>query len=132
MSKKTAYTFTLSFPTDIDEKKVTDVEFQVTGDPELDPPLDKNQMPQKFKVDDTITFTYAEANPSVTIKSCLLTRYNTKSSTKETDTDFINQFDQPITFTEKFKGTWIFHLLGLYKSNNEKAAFYLDPEATVG
>lgn len=129
--KPTAYTFTLAFPASINEAEVTEVGYQVTGEPPLNPPLPANKMPDKFEVNDTITFTYAAANPDVTIKSSLFTRYSTKESTKEQDDNFLNKFDQPITFTEKMKGNWIFHLLGLYKSNDGKAAYYLDPEATV-
>ena len=73
-----------------------------------------------------------KANPDVTIKSSLLTQYNVATSEKETDEDFRCQFDKPITITEAFKGTWIFHLLGLYKYKGKRAAYYLDPEFTGG
>jgi hypothetical protein len=89
-------------------------------------------MPESFAIGDTIIFTYREANPGVKIKSCLLTQYNVKTSEKETDEDFTDQFDKPITITDEFKGTWIFHLLGLYKYKGKRAAYYLDPEFTAG
>lgn len=126
----TAYTLTLLFPENTDPSQVTQVDYQVTSVPPTVPPLEKNQMPATFQLNDTLTFTYKEANPNVKIKSCMLTTYNVDTSTKETDEDFKNDFDKPITITEDFKGSWIFHLLGLYKSNDKKAAYYLDPEFT--
>lgn len=126
----TAYTLTLLFPDCIDPSEVSLLDYQVTSVPASVPPLEKNQMPAGFHVNDTLTFTYKKANPDVKIKSSLLTRYNIDTSTKETDSDFENDFDKPITITEEFKGSWIFHLLGLYKSNDKQAAYYLDPEFT--
>lgn len=126
----TAYTLTLLFPENIDPKQVTQLDYQVTSVPASVPPLEQNQMPATFQLNDTLTFTYKKANPAVKIKSSLLTRYNIDDSTKETDEDFENDFDKPITVTEDFKGSWIFHLLGLYKSNDKQAAYYLDPEFT--
>ncbi len=128
----TAYTLTLLFPDCIDPDQVTQVDYQVTSVPAAVPPLDKNKMPASMNVGDTLTFTYKKANQNVKIKSSLLTIFNIDTSTKETDEDFENNFDKPITLTESFKGSWIFHLLGLYKSNDKQAAYYLDPEATVG
>jgi hypothetical protein len=128
----TAYTLTLLFDQPIDPSQVTPVDYQVTSVPPAVPPLAKNKMPESFQLNDTLTFTYKKANPNVKIKSCLFTAYNVKTSTKETDVDFENDFDQPIPITESFAGTWIFHLLGLYKSNDKQAAFYLDPEFTGG
>lgn len=125
------YTFTLQFPSAIEESKVTLIDFQVTGDPSIEPPLAQNQMPDSFEMEDTLTFTYQNANPGVEVKSCLLTQYNIKSCESEETEDFINVFDKPISITEAFRGSWIFHLLGLYKSNNIQAAFYLDPEFTA-
>lgn len=127
----TAYTLTLLFPENINPNDVTQVDYQVTSIPAAIPPLETNQMPECFHVNDTLTFTYKKANPDVKIKSSLLTRYNIDTSTKETDSDFENDFDKPITITEEFKGSWIFHLLGLYKSNDKQAAYYLDPEFTA-
>ncbi|RZA07695.1 MAG: hypothetical protein EOO68_03050 [Moraxellaceae bacterium] len=124
------YTFTLQFPQSIEENLVTQVAYQVTGEPAIQPPLPQNKMPAKIEVDDTLTFTYQQANPGVEINSCLLTQFNIDTSEKETDEDFTDDFDKPITITDSFKGTWIFHLLGMYKSNNKQAAFYLDPEVT--
>ena len=129
-TKNTQYTFTLLFPETIKASQVTKVDFQVTGTPAIKPPLSQNQMPASFSVGDTLTFTYQKANPDITIKSSLLTQYNVETSQKETDEDFIDQFDKPITITEAFKGTWIFHLLGLYKYKGKRAAYYLDPEFT--
>lgn len=126
----TAYTLTLLFPECIDPDQVTQVDYQVTSVPTAVPPLDKNQMPASMNVGDTLTFTYKKANNGVKIKSCLLTRFNIDNSTKETDEDFVNDFDQPIIVTPAFLGSWIFHMLGLYKSNDKQAAYYLDPEAT--
>lgn len=128
----TAYTFTLIFPEEVDPSLVTQVNYQVTSVPPAVPPLAENKMPACINVNDTLTFTYKKANPDVKIKSCLLTRFNVDTSTKETDEDFLSDFDQPITVSSGFVGSWIFHLLGLYKSNDKKAAFYLDPEATFG
>jgi hypothetical protein len=129
-TEKTQYTFTLLFPEKIKASKVTLIDFQVTGEPALTPPLSKNQMPACFAVGDTLTFTYQQANPDVEVKSCLLSRYNVGSPEQETDDDFNDQFDKPVTITEEFKGSWIFHLLGLYKYRGKRAAYYLDPEAT--
>ena len=126
----TKYTFTLQFPAKIEESKVTQIDFQVTGDPAIEPPLAQNQMPDNFAVKDTLTFTYQKANPDVEIKSCLLTQYNIKTCETEETEDFLNYFDKPIAITEAFKGTWIFHLLGLYKSKDTTATYYLDPEFT--
>ena len=128
----TQYTFTLLFPKEIKANEVTKTDFQVTGVPAIIPPLARNQMPEKFLVDDTITFTYKNANEHVKIKSCLLTQFNVKSSQVENSEDFITQFDQPVPITDAFVGHWIFHLLGLYKRKGKKAAYYLDPEFTCG
>lgn len=128
----TNYLFTLLFPNSIDSSKVTQVGFQVTGDPTIEPPLAPNQMPAQIDVGDKLTFTYQQANPDVTMDSCLLTKYNITTSQKETDLDFSDDFDKPITVTDSWVGTWVFHLLGMYKYNNQQAAYYLDPEATVG
>jgi hypothetical protein len=129
-TKNTQYTFTLLFPRKIKASKVTQVDFQVTGTPAIKPPLPQNKMPESILVGDTLTFTYQTANPDVTIKSSLLTQYNICTSEREIDEDFIDQFDKPITITDEFKGSWIFHLLGLYKYKGKRAAYYLDPEAT--
>lgn len=126
----TAYTFTLIFPENIDPTLVTQVGYQVTSVPPAVPPLAENEMPASINVNDTLTFTYTKSNPDVKIKSCLLTRFNVDTSTKETDEDFLSDFDQPIKVSDSFVGSWIFHLLGMYKSSDKKAAFYLDPEAT--
>lgn len=126
----TKYLFTLLFPKDINENLVTQVNFQVTGDPVIEPPLPENQMPANFDIGDTLTFTYQKANPDLQINSCLLTNFNIDTCEEETDLDFTDDFDNPITITDSFKGTWIFHLLGMYKFNNKQAAFYLDPEFT--
>ncbi len=131
-TQNTQYKFTLLFPIDIKTNEVTKTDFQVTGNPAIIPPLARNQMPKKFLVNDTITFTYQQANKDVKIKSCLLTQFNVKSSQVEKSEDFITQFDQPIPITDKFIGHWIFHLLGLYKYKGKKAAYYLDPEFTCG
>jgi hypothetical protein len=124
------YTFTLLFPKSIEKDQVTVVNFQVTGEPAIQPPLQQNQMPATIAVNDTLTFTYHKANKDVKIDSCLLTQYNTDSSQKGGSEDFINKFDKPITIPESFVGSWVFHLLGMYKVNNKHAAYYLDPEAT--
>jgi len=129
-TNNTQYTFSLLFPEKIKASKVTQVQFQVTGTPAIEPPLPRNKMPESFAVGDTIIFTYRETNPEVKIKSCLLTRYNVKTSEKETDEDFTDQFDKPITIDATYKGSWIFHLLGLYKYKGKRAAYYLDPEFT--
>lgn len=131
-TNNTQYTFSLLFPEKIKTSKVTQVQFQVTGSPAIDPPLPQNKMPESFAVGDTIIFTYRAANPGVKIKSCLLTQYNVKTSEKETDEVFTDQFEKPIVITDAFKGTWIFHLLGLYKYKGKRAAYYLDPEFTTG
>lgn len=128
--KNTEYTFTLLFPEKIKASKVTKLDFKVTGIPELDPPLNVNEMPSEFKVGDKLTFTYHKANPCVEVKSSLLTKFNVDSSAKETDEDFTDQFDKPIPITDSFKGSWIFHLLGLYKYKGKRATYYLDPEFT--
>ena len=131
-TKNTKYTFTLLFPETIKASQVTKVDFQVTGTPAIKPPLPQNQMPASFLVGDTLTFTYQKANPDVNVKSCLLTQFNVDTSQKEIDEDFTDQFDKPIPITDAFKGSWIFHLLGLYKYKGKRAAYYLDPEFTCG
>lgn len=126
----TKYLFTLLFPQSIDATKVTQVGFQVTADPAIEPPLPQNQMPAKINVGDYLTFTYQQANPDVTMNSCLLTKFNVTSCEKETDLDFSDDFDKPIPVDASWVGSWIFHLLGMYKVNDTNAAFYLDPEVT--
>ena len=128
----TKYLFTLLFPNTIDKKQVTQVNFQVTSDPAPEQPLPQNKMPEQINVGDTLTFTYQQANPSVQIKSSLLTRFNIDSSEKETDLDFNDDFDKPITVDKTWVGSWVFHLLGMYKVNGTNAAYYLDPEVTFG
>lgn len=128
--KPVAYKFTLLFPDNVNPEQVSQLDFQVTGEPPLDPPLPQNQMPASFAVNDTLEFTYKKANKGVKVKSCILTQYNVDTSTKETWEDFRNEFDKPITITKDFIGSWVFHLLGLYKSKDKDAAFYLDPEFT--
>jgi len=128
----TQYTFTLLFPRTIKRSQVTKVDFQVTGNPAVNPPLSRNQIPAKFLVNDTITFTYQQANKDLKLNSCLFTQFNVKSSQVESTEDFMTQFDQPIPITKEFKGHWIFHLLGLYKYKDKHAAYYLDPEFTCG
>lgn len=127
----TKYLFTLLFPKAIDQSLVTQVNFQVTGDPAIEPPLPQNEMPAEINIGDTLTFTYQRANPDVTMDSCLLTRYNVTNSQKETDLDFSDDFDKPITVDDTWVGSWVFHLLGMYKTNDTNAAFYLDPEITI-
>lgn len=126
----TQYTFTLLFPRGIKRSQVTKTDFQVTGNPAIYPPLPRNQMPEQFLVNDTITFTYQQANKDLKLNSCLFTQFNVKSSQVESTEDFITQFDQPIPITNAFKGHWIFHLLGLYKYKGKHATYYLDPEFT--
>lgn len=124
----TAYTLTLSFPDTIDQTKVTVVNYQVTGAPTIQPPLAPNTMPAKFHPNDSLTFTYA-AKSGLAIESCLLTAYNVKKPENELqDTNVV--FGTAIPINDSFKGSWIFHLLGLYKLNNTSAAYYLDPEFT--
>lgn len=129
-TQNTQYTFTLLFPKRIKRSLVTKVDFQVTGKPAIHPPLPINKMPENFLVDDTITFTYQQANKDVKIDSCLLTQYNIDNSTKENTEDFDNLFDVPIPIDTTFHGNWIFHLLGMYKHKGKRAAYYLDPEFT--
>jgi hypothetical protein len=126
----TKYLFTLLFPKSINENLVTQVNFQVTGDPAIEPPLPENQMPAQIDMGDTITFTYQQANADLHINSCLLTHFNIETCETETDLDFTDDFDKPIAIDDSFKGSWVFHLLGMYKANNTQAAFYLDPEVT--
>jgi hypothetical protein len=127
----TKYLFTLLFPKAIDQSLVTQVNFQVTGDPAIEPPLPQNKMPTEINIGDSLTFTYQQANPDVTMDSCLLTRYNVTTSEKETDLDFSDDFDKPISVDATWVGSWVFHLLGMYKTNDTNAAFYLDPEITI-
>ena len=126
----TKYLFTLMFPNSTDKNLVTQVGFHVTADPAIQPPLPQNKMPAQIDIGDTLTFTYQQANPDVQMKSCLLTQFNTDTSEKETDLDFSDDFDKPITVTDSWKGSWVFHLLGMYKLNGTNAAYYLDPEIT--
>ena len=126
----TKYLFTLLFPSSINKSQVSQVNFQVTADPAPEQPLPQNKMPEHVNVGDTLTFTYQQANPDVQMKSCLLTQFNIDTSEKETDLDFSNDFDKPITVGESWVGSWVFHLLGMYKVNGTNAAYYLDPEVT--
>jgi hypothetical protein len=126
----TKYLFTLLFPGSINKSQVTQVNFQVTADPAPEQPLPQNKMPEQIDVGDTLTFTYQQANPNVQMKSCLLTQFNVTNSQKETDLDFSDDFDKPITLDESWVGSWVFHLLGMYKLNGTNAAYYLDPEIT--
>lgn len=126
----TKYLFTLLFPSSINKSQVTQVNFQVTADPAPEQPLPQNKMPEQIDVGDTLTFTYQQANPNVQMKSCLLTQFNVTNSQKETDLDFSDDFDKPITVDESWVGSWVFHLLGMYKLNGTNAAYYLDPEIT--
>lgn len=135
------YTLELLFPQTLKENEVANIDYQVTSDPATLPQLSlpPNTMPQILQPGDSITFTYDKDN--VDIESCVFTLYPLKNTDvqeaylktgKEQVTDFENSFDKPIAITPSFKGTWIFHLLGMCKKNNTNAAFYLDPEASCG
>lgn len=135
------YTLELLFPTQIEANEVTNIDYQVTSDPATLPQLSLpiNTMPQIMEPGDSLTFTYNKTD--VEIESCIFTLYPLKDTDvqkaylrtgKEQITNFETSFDKPITITPSFKGTWIFHLLGMYKKDSQHAAFYLDPEASCG
>ena len=141
-----AYTFNLLFPKKPKEKVVSNIDYQVTSDPLTLPQLHlpQNTMPQTFYPGDTITFTYnpqEQKESPVAIDSCIYTLYPLRDTTeqnqyrmdgKEQITDFVELFDKPIEITPAFKGTWIFHLLGMYTQDKKTYSFYLDPEASCG
>ena len=135
------YTLELLFPKKVNENEVTNIDYQVTSDPATLPQLSlpKNTMPHIMQPGDSITFTYNKKD--IDIESCIFTLYPLKDTDvqdaylntgKEQITNFENSFDKPITITPSFKGTWIFHLLGMYKKDKKHYAFYLDPEASCG
>ena len=141
------YTLELLFPSDQKKSEVAEIDYQVTSEPLTLPQLSlpKNTMPHTLQAGDSITFQYDETKGD--IESCVFTLYPLKDTDvqeaylktgKEQVTNFENNFDQPVTITPAFKGTWIFHLLGMYKSKpncdekGKRYAFYLDPEASCG
>lgn len=138
----TDYNFNLLFNTKPKKKVVTNAEFQVTN-LTTNEPLPTNKMPNEFLPGDTITFMLADKTKCDKIDSCLFTSYPLKNSPGESpfappynkkSIDFIadDLFGKPLEMAKKRKGAWIFHLLGMYKYNNKKAAYYLDPEACCG
>lgn len=144
MSKKAEessdYDFVLKFKAEPKKKKVSDVDFQVTNLTTKEP-LPENTMPPEFKPGDTLKFTVDYGTAIDKLNSCLFTSYPIKGSPGESpfappydraSIDFIkeNLFGQPLAVAKKRKGSWIFHMMGMYRKNKKYAAYYLDPEAT--
>lgn len=136
------YSFSLKFRKEAKKKVVTNVDFQVTN-------LTKNEtlkegiMPKEFKPGDTVKFIVDYGTNIDKLNSCLFTSYPIKGSHgaspfaspyDRASIDFIeeNLFGQPLAVAKKRKGSWIFHMMGLYRNDKKHAAYYLDPEATCG
>jgi hypothetical protein len=134
------YSFSLKFMTEAKKKVVTNVDFQVTNLTKNEQ-LEPDTMPEEFKPGDTIKFIVDYSTSIDKLNSCLFTSYPVKGSTgaspfappyDRASIDFIgeNLFGQPLEVAKKRKGSWIFHMMGLYRNNKKHAAYYLDPEAT--
>lgn len=135
------YIFTLLFNTKPNKKVVTNADFQVTNLTTKEP-LPTNEMPESFTAGDTITFSVGDKTKCDKINSCLFTSYPVNDSIgpspfappyDRASIDFIAEdlFDKPLAVATERKGTWMFHLLGLYTYKGKKAAYYLDPEAST-
>ncbi len=134
------YSFALLFNTKPNKKAVTNADFQVTNLTTKEP-YPTNQMPDEFTAGDTITFVVADSTKCDKINSCLFTSYPINDSIgpspfappyDRASIDFIAEglFEKPLEVAKERKGTWMFHLLGLYTFKGKKAAYYLDPETT--
>ncbi|MFO1387935.1 hypothetical protein [Cellvibrio sp.] len=134
------YSFAVLFNTQPKKSAVTNADFQVTNLTTKEP-LPTNKMPDEFIAGDTITFVIADETKCDKINSCLFTSYPVNESIgpsmfappyDRASIDFIAEdlFDKPLEVAKKRKGTWMFHLLGLYTFKGKKAAYYLDPEGT--
>lgn len=134
------YSFSLKFKTEAKKKVVTNVDFQVTNLTKSEQ-LKPDTMPKEFKPGDTIKFVVDYSTNIDKLNSCLFTSYPVKGSIgaspfappyDRASIDFIgeNLFGQPLEVAKKRKGSWIFHMMGLYRNNKKHAAYYLDPEAT--
>ena len=136
------YSFAVLFNKTPKKSVVTDADFQVTNST-TKKPLPTNTMPEEFSAGDTITFVVAENTKCDKINSCLFTSYPVNNSIGPSpfappydrqSIDFIAEdlFGKPLEVAEERKGTWMFHLLGLYTFKGKKAAYYLDPEVSCG
>ncbi|QEY17123.1 hypothetical protein D0C16_14735 [Cellvibrio sp. KY-GH-1] len=136
------YSFALLFNKKPKKNVVTDTDFQVTNLTTKEP-LPTNQMPEEFLPGDTITFVVANSTKCSEINSALYTSYPVNGSLgpspfappyDRASIDFIAEdlFGKPLEVARERKGSWIFHLLGLYTYKGKKAAYYLDPEVTTG
>lgn len=136
------YSFALLFNVQPKKAVVTNTDFQVTNLTTKEP-LPTNTMPDEFVPGDTVTFVVADDTKCDKINSCLFTSYPVKNSPGPSpfappydrqSIDFIAEdlFGKPLEVAKERKGTWMFHLLGLYTYKGKKAAYYLDPEGTCG
>jgi hypothetical protein len=134
------YSFALLFNTQPKKSVVTNADFQVTNLTTKEP-LPTNKMPDEFIAGDTITFVVADETKCSKINSCLFTSYPVNDAIGPSpfappydrqSIDFIAEdlFGKPLAVAEERRGTWMFHLLGLYTCKCKKAAYYLDPETT--
>ena len=134
------YSFALLFNKNLKKKVVTNIDFQVTNLTTKDV-LKPDTMPDPLHPGDTIKFIVDNSTHVDKINSCLFTSYPVKNSAGESpfappydraSIDFIgeNLFGQPLEVAKKRQGSWIFHMMGLYRNNGKHAAYYLDPEAT--
>ncbi|BCD95976.1 hypothetical protein [Marinagarivorans cellulosilyticus] len=136
------YSFALLFNKKNKKKVVTNVDFQVTNLTEKKT-LAPDTMPDILDPGDTLKFVVDNSTEIDKLNSCLFTSYPVHGSPGESpfappydraSIDFIgeNLFGQPLEVAKKRKGSWIFHMMGLYRNNGKHAAYYLDPEATCG
>lgn len=136
------YSFALLFNTKPKKNVVTNADFQVTNLTTKEP-LPTNQMPAEFLPGDTVTFVLADDTKCSEINSALYTSYPVNGALgpspfappyDRSSIDFIAEdlFGKPLEVAIERKGSWIFHLLGLYNYQGKKAAYYLDPEFTCG
>lgn len=138
----TNFNFALLFNTKPKRSEVTNADFQITNST-TNECYPTNTMPDEFVAGDTITFVVADKTKCDKINSCLFTSYPINGSKgpspfapphDRASFDFVAEelFGKPLKVAEERKGTWMFHLLGMYKYKCKYAAYYLDPEATTG
>jgi hypothetical protein len=136
------YSFAFKFKTEPKKKVVTNIDFQVTNLTKNES-LEPDTMPDELLPGDTLKFIVDYSTDIDKINSCLFTSYPVKDSPgpspfappyDRASIDFIgeNLFGQPLEIAKERKGSWIFHMMGLYRNNGKHAAYYLDPEVTTG
>lgn len=134
------YSFVFKFNTELKKKVVTNIDFQVTN-LTTNHQFKLNTMPASFAEKDTIKFIVDYSTNVDKVNSCLFTSYPVNANSPDmspfaspydrASIDFIgeNLLGQALEVSPD-KGSWIFHMMGLYRNNNKYAAYYLDPEAT--